>query len=43
LTFVEFIERRSQLGGAGVDQFDRSETADDDGTITPQNIDSRCR
>ena len=43
LTFVEFIERRPQLGGAGVDQFDCSQIADDDGTIVPQNIDNRCR
>ncbi len=43
LTFVEFIERRPQLGGAGVDQFDCSQIADDDATIAPQNIDNRCR
>jgi hypothetical protein len=41
LTFVEFIERRSQLGGAGVDQFDCSQIADDDATVAPQNIDNR--
>ena len=43
LTFVEFIERRSQLGSAGVDQFDRHQIADDDAAIAPQNIDNRCR
>ena len=43
LTFIEFIERRSQLGGAGVDQFDSSQIADDDATIASQNIDNRCR
>jgi hypothetical protein len=35
LAFVEFIERRSHLGGAGVDQFDCSQIADDDATIAP--------
>jgi hypothetical protein len=43
LTFVEFIERRSQLRGADVDQFDWSQIADDDATIAPQNLDNRCR
>lgn len=42
LTFVELIERRSQFGGAGVDQSDWSQIADDDATIAPQNIDNRC-
>jgi hypothetical protein len=41
LTLIEFIERRSQLGGAGVYQFDWSQIADDDATIAPQNIDNR--
>jgi hypothetical protein len=43
LTFVEFIERRSQLGGAGVDRFDSRQIAYDDATIAPQNINNRCR
>jgi hypothetical protein len=37
------IERRSQLGGADIDQFDRSQIADDDATIAPQNIDNCSR
>jgi hypothetical protein len=43
LTFVEFIKRRSQLGGAGVNQFDWSLLADNDPTITPQKINDRGR
>src|SRR5580658_2226892 len=43
LTLIEFIERRSQLGGADVDQFDLSQIADDNAAVAPQNIDNRCR
>jgi hypothetical protein len=43
LTFVASIERRLQLGGAGVNQIERSQLADDHATIAPQNIDNRGR
>jgi hypothetical protein len=43
LTLVKFIERRSQLSGAGVNQIGRRQIADYDAAIPPQNFDNCCR